>query len=307
MKVIIDQLLSFIKLYSWKHWLAIFLFCTISVSLNYTYGIEKLINRQSDSVGFLLFFLLYASHSLFAFLMYSISSKDFSFWTKPGFVLLLLAGLLIFSTRATLWQHGLLIEYFSDDTQYRINRFTFNNIFRLLYIIIPVTLVWYFVDRKEMPLYGVSLKNHKPKVYWILLLCMVPLIIGASFLSDFLEYYPRYHKLQNLGASNLKILAYEICYGLDFTSIELFFRGFLIIAFIKYVGIHSVLPMACFYLSIHFGKPIGEAISSFFGGSILGVIAFQSRSIFGGLMVHVGIAWLMEIGAGIGNYLKDNL
>jgi hypothetical protein len=35
---------------------------------------------------------------------------------------------------------------------------------------------------------------------------------------------------------------------------------------------------------------------------ILGVVVYHTRSIFGGLIVHLGIAWLMEIGGYIGNY-----
>jgi phosphoserine aminotransferase len=34
---------------------------------------------------------------------------------------------------------------------------------------------------------------------------------------------------------------------------------------------------------------------------ILGIVVYNTRSILGGLMVHLGIAWLMEIGGYIGN------
>jgi len=45
---------------------------------------------------------------------------------------------------------------------------------------------------------------------------------------------------------------------------------------------------------------MGECISSFFGGSLLGIISFHSNSIKGGLLVHMGIAWLMEISGALG-------
>ncbi|RYZ55167.1 MAG: abortive infection protein, partial [Chitinophagaceae bacterium] len=54
-------------------------------------------------------------------------------------------------------------------------------------------------------------------------------------------------------------------------------------------------PMAIFYCTIHFGKPLGECISSYFGGLILGVVAYRTQTIMGGFFVHVGIAWLMEL------------
>jgi hypothetical protein len=52
--------------------------------------------------------------------------------------------------------------------------------------------------------------------------------------------------------------------------------------------------MVVVYAFLHFGKPAGETISSIFGGYILGILAFQSRNIFGGLIAHLGVAWGME-------------
>jgi membrane protease YdiL (CAAX protease family) len=96
-------------------------------------------------------------------------------------------------------------------------------------------------------------------------------------------------------------LLYELCYGSDFFTIELFFRGFLVLAFAQYVGKDAILPMAAFYCCIHFGKPLFECISSYFGGIILGVIVYRTKSIWGGLITHLGIAWLMEIAGYWGN------
>lgn len=172
------------------------------------------------------------------------------------------------------------------------------------YLLIPLWVYWYVKDRENQPFYGFSAKHQSLKLYVYLLLCMVPLIVFAATQSDFLDFYPR---AKRLGTGDLPVwryLLFEICYGLDFISIELFFRGFMVMAFARYVGIHAILPMALFYVSIHFGKPMGEALSSFFGGTILGVIAFHSRSIYGGILVHMGIAWLMEIGGFIGNLYR---
>jgi hypothetical protein len=40
---------------------------------------------------------------------------------------------------------------------------------------------------------------------------------------------------------------------------------------------------------------MGEAISSFFGGLLLGIISYNTKSIQGGFILHVGIAAMMEI------------
>jgi hypothetical protein len=134
---------------------------------------------------------------------------------------------------------------------------------------------------------------------------MVPLVAAASTQPDFLEVYPKIKTVTGIDNINAiswerKIL-FELSYGSDFITIELFFRGFLILAFLKFAGRDAILPMACFYCTIHFGKPLGECISSYFGGMILGVIVYHTRSIYGGLIIHLGIAWLMELGGYFGN------
>ena len=48
---------------------------------------------------------------------------------------------------------------------------------------------------------------------------------------------------------------------------------------------------------------MGEAISSFFGGLLLGIVSYNTGSILGGLLVHLGIAWMMEIGGFLGALL----
>ncbi len=148
-----------------------------------------------------------------------------------------------------------------------------------------------------IPFYGTARKSFQPAPYLLMLLIMAPLIALASTRPDFLEMYPRYQNiwlLQEEGTSLYKML-FELSYGSDFFTIELFFRGFLVLAFVRWGGQGVILPMAMFYCTIHFGKPLGECISSFFGGLLLGIITYHTRSIWGGLMVHLGIAWMMEL------------
>ena len=139
-----------------------------------------------------------------------------------------------------------------------------------------------------------------------MLLLMVPLVAAASTQQDFLAVYPKLKNIQFYLEDHNSWwhkLLFELSYGTDFFSIELFFRGFLILAFMKWAGKESILPMAVFYCTIHFGKPLGECISSYFGGLILGAITYNTQTIFGGLIVHLGIAWLMEIGGYLGRNL----
>jgi hypothetical protein len=153
---------------------------------------------------------------------------------------------------------------------------------------------------------GLTRKNFNPLPYFGLLALMIPLIALASTQHDFLLVYPKMKNLVYLDrfahpAWPWKLL-YEFSYGLDFLGIELFFRGLLVVALLDYVGEDAILPMAAFYCTIHFGKPLGECISSFFGGLILGVLAARTRTILGGLIVHLGLAWLMELGGWLGSF-----
>jgi hypothetical protein len=160
-------------------------------------------------------------------------------------------------------------------------------------------------DRPAPPFFGLTRKGFAPRPYLWILLFMVPVIALASTQHDFLLAYPKVKSIAFINgyaqpAWPWKLL-YEVSYGLDFVSIELFFRGFLVIGLARRAALDSVLPMAAFYCTVHFGKPLGECITSFFGGLALGVLALRTRSILGGLLVHLGVAWMMEIGGWIGN------
>lgn len=168
---------------------------------------------------------------------------------------------------------------------------------------LPVIFIWYIKDKQYFPLYGFTIHRHR-KMYGLLLACMIPLIFAAALLPDFLNAYPKAIRDAGLYSSDsvYRYALFELAYGFDFLSIEFFFRGFLIIAFIKYFGMRAIVPAACFYCCIHFGKPMPEAISSFFGGLLLGIISYHTLSIWGGLFIHLGIAWLMEIAAYISHH-----
>jgi hypothetical protein len=165
-------------------------------------------------------------------------------------------------------------------------------------------IIWKKLDR-EQPFYGIKSRQMDWTPYLLMLLIMVPLIAIASTQPDFLAVYPKLNAVAGItnkpGFHWWHKLIFELSYGVDFIGIELFFRGFLVLAFIKWAGRDVILPMACFYCAIHFGKPLGECISSYFGGILLGIVVYHTRSIFGGLIVHLGIAWMMEAGGYIGN------
>ncbi len=153
------------------------------------------------------------------------------------------------------------------------------------------------VQENRWGLYAVK-KTQSLRSYFLLIILMLPLLLWASMQKDFSAVYPRAKIItETLGAEAKPwhFVLFEAAYVFDFISIEIFFRGFLIIVLGKMFGKQSILPIALFYFSIHLGKPMFEAFSSFLGGIILGTIAYRSKSIWGGWLVHVSIALLMEL------------
>lgn len=164
-------------------------------------------------------------------------------------------------------------------------------------LISALLLVIHRFTEGKWGLYG-SKKTSSLSPYFFLILLMIPLLLWASMQHDFSLVYPRSKVItESLGneARPWHYIFFEAAYTSDFITIELFFRGFLIITLSRVLGKQSILPIALFYFSIHLGKPMFEAISSFFGGIILGTIAYQNKSIWGGWLVHVSIALLMEL------------
>lgn len=218
-----------------------------------------------------------------------------------GFIICFLAAPFIFALKVSMDTYVQL----SDNNHW--NQYWNEVIYwppRLIIMLILLTFIRRFIN-PDNSFYGLVPKKINWKPYFLMLLIMVPLIAAASTQHDFLAAYPKMKEVlplpENAKPGWLYKLLFELSYGSDFISIEFFFRGFLVIGFMKWIGKDAILPMACFYCTIHFGKPLGECISSYFGGLLLGIVAYHTRSIYGGLMVHLGIAWLMEAGGYIGN------
>jgi hypothetical protein len=270
------------------------------IFLNYYFGIDDQIDNSNSFITMLLgrslvFFIAFG----LPYMVYAAISRRPYFHDRNFLILLLLAPA-IFSLKVALNPS----LPFSDS--WRINNF-WNHVFywpALLIITGSILFIIWKISDRDQPFYGIRTKQMNWKPYIIMLLIMVPLIAAASTQPDFLAVYPKLKLVADIGNIDelpwWQKLLFELSYGSDFITIELFFRGFLILAFIKWAGKDAILPMACFYCTIHFGKPLGECISSYFGGIILGIVVYHTRSILGGLMVHLGIAWLMEVGGYIG-------
>jgi hypothetical protein len=303
MKAIVGYLKSYLQTVNKRLFILSSLFAGIAIFVNYYYNLNGWINSLTDGQEFIAWYILFLIAFSFAYGIPALWGQSTVFKYR-GFRLLLFIAPAIFAWKMSFdFYIPIASDWFENAYWNRVLYWPF----KLLVMIVCLLIVWRLFDR-EQPFYGLSHKGFSIKPYLLMLLIMVPLIAAASTQPDFLAMYPKFRNLAFLSGERsngwFKVL-YELSYGIDFVGIELFFRGFLILAFVKWAGKDAVLPMAIFYCTIHFGKPLGECISSFFGGLILGVVTYHTRSIYGGLLVHLGIAWLMELGGYLGRMYVD--
>jgi hypothetical protein len=307
MNEIIGYLRNYIQSINRSVFLLTTLLVAIAITLNYTLSIEPAIVALSSwplriAGFFMLFGFIFSSAWVLQFLVAPTTIPN----NKSFFILLLFAPA-IFAIKITF---GEVASYLTAHYSYPWNQY-WNKVLdwplKLLAVAIPVTALWR-LGRFEGPVAGVQAKSFNVRPYLLLLLAMVPLIAFAATQNDFLHTYPKVQRIDNIDQYVQHSFPwkglYELSYGIDFITIEFFFRGFLVLAFARLAGKHAILPVAVFYCSIHFGKPLFECITSYFGGIILGAVVYNTRSIWGGLIVHLGIAWLMELAGYLGHIYK---
>ena len=130
-------------------------------------------------------------------------------------------------------------------------------------------------------------------IYVSLFVVMVPVVyIAATLFPAFNRTYP-FYKLANRSLTDL--LVWEIMYAMQFLSLEFFFRGFLLQGLRRSFGHAAVFVMIVPYCMIHFSKPLPETLGAIFAGLVLGTIAMRTRSIWGGVFIHVGVAVTMDL------------
>lgn len=161
------------------------------------------------------------------------------------------------------------------------------------YVLIPL-LVIRFVLRDNIREYGLHLGDTRKhwRYYAIFGAVMGVMAIGASFNNSFLDTYPFYSQA---GRSWQDLLLWQLIYIGQFVCIEFFYRGFLLRGLQPSFGISSIYVSSLIYLTIHLPKPFLECVGSLFFGLILCLLASLSRSIWGGVFVHVCLAVSMDV------------
>lgn len=162
------------------------------------------------------------------------------------------------------------------------------------FLIPAICIKWVF--KEKLADYGLQTGEVRQHVKWYVLLTL-PIIgfaVLVSFRDDFSSKYP-FYDLAFRSWSDL--LLWEIIYIVQFISLEFFFRGFMLRSTQHVFGASAILVMCLPYTMLHFQKPWLEATGAILFGLFLGILAMRSKSIWGGVGVHVTIALTMDIAA----------
>src|SRR6185295_2003020 len=160
----------------------------ILIYLNYHYRLEWWLTiRQTIAwPAFAGHYVIFITAFALPYIFCSLAEKKKFFHNKP-FIILLVTAPAIFSLKMALRTE----LPFSNDVNW--NEY-WNRVYywplRLVVVIAILILLWQKFD-KDQPFYGLAIKNFKWKPYGLMLLCMLPLIAGASTKPDFLVMYPK--------------------------------------------------------------------------------------------------------------------
>jgi len=129
-------------------------------------------------------------------------------------------------------------------------------------------------------------------VYIALFAAVLPAVLLASTTAAFRHTYP-FYRIANRSYADLAM--WEGLYALQFLSLEFFFRGFILHGLRRALGANAIFVMLVPYCMIHYGKPLPETLGAIGAGLILGTLAMRTRSIWGGVLIHVGVATTMDV------------
>lgn len=144
---------------------------------------------------------------------------------------------------------------------------------------------------KDMGFYFKGITKHLP-VYFLFFLVVFPAAYFVSYTAPFLKKYPLY---SHAGRDLLHFFRWEMSYAIYFISVEFFYRGFMLFGAVRAIGVMSIPVMVIPYMMIHYPKPELECLGAIIAGMALGVMALRTKSIYFGILLHIAIAWSMDI------------
>lgn len=165
--------------------------------------------------------------------------------------------------------------------------------------IISCLCIFRWLTSGRFGLYGLTRSARYLRVYLLIFMILLPVFVIVSTTPQFVSFYPKMDIDFYGGAfgwDNWKTIAlFETFYANDYVAVESMFRGAMVVGLTRWLGPRTVLPMAITYLCIHLGKPDLELCSSVIGGYFLGILAYRTQHLWGGIVIHLGIAMLFEV------------
>jgi membrane protease YdiL (CAAX protease family) len=161
------------------------------------------------------------------------------------------------------------------------------------YVIIPM-IALACMPGERIRDYNLSLRGFIKHVglYVGMFVVFLPVVYAASHTASFRHTYPFYRMANR---SHFDLWTWEALYAAQFISLEFFFRGFLLQGLRRAFGANAIFVMIVPYCMIHYGKPLPETIGAIGAGLILGTLAMRTRSIWGGVLIHIGVATTMDV------------
>jgi membrane protease YdiL (CAAX protease family) len=161
------------------------------------------------------------------------------------------------------------------------------------YVVLPMLVIG-CLPGQRLADYHVSLRGFGRHlwIYALLFVAVSPLVVYASTTEVFRQNYPFYAQANR---SVLDLVLWELLYAAQFVGLEFFFRGFLLAGLRRALGANAIFVMIVPYCMIHFGKPFLETIGAIIAGLVLGTLALRTRSIWGGVVIHICVAVTMDV------------
>jgi membrane protease YdiL (CAAX protease family) len=180
------------------------------------------------------------------------------------------------------------------DSYFELKGFAWWSSWRVIgYVIMPLLTIA-AIRGERIRDYHLSLKGFTKHlwIYVLMFTLITPAVIIASTTPAFRHTYP-FYRLAN--RSHFDLWTWEGFYAAQFVSLEIFFRGFLLHGLRRAFGANAIFVMIVPYCMIHYGKPLPETLGAIGAGVILGTLAMRTKSIWGGVLIHIGVAVTMDV------------
>jgi len=157
------------------------------------------------------------------------------------------------------------------------------------YLVIPVLIVG-LIFRDRPADYGLTLGDWRTGLKWTAAFALLgaPVLIFVARTPAMVQYYDRF-------PAALERLLPTV--ALDLVGWEFFFRGFLLFGLLRLMGPTAVVAQAVPFALAHLGKPEAETLTTIFGGTLFGWLAWRSRSFLYPFLLHWFIYSIVVVAA----------